>query len=97
MSRHTPDATEQRAIDILTARGYAVFRAGTIQNLRNRAFLAEHLAKWETEQRAHAETWGQSEAAEYRRLADRLTRVVAAAAAQGVTIDAINAALGGDS
>lgn len=96
MSRHLPTETEQRAIDLLVARGYAVYRAGTIQNLRNRVFLAEHLAKWETEQRECTQRRVESEFAEYRRLADRLDRVVAAAAAQGVTIRVINAALDGD-
>lgn len=96
MSRHVPTYAEQRAIDLLTARGYAVFRAGTVQNLRNRAFLAEHLAKWETERRESAEDWARRECDEQRRLADRLNRVAAAAASLGVSIQQINAALDGD-
>lgn len=57
---------------------------------RDRALRA---AEWEREHREGVERWARRECDEQRRLSDRLTRVVAAAAAQGVSIQAINAAL----
>jgi hypothetical protein len=50
-------------------------------------------AKWQREQVEHAHRWAQEAFAEQRRLADRLDRVVAAAASLGVSIQDINAAL----
>jgi hypothetical protein len=52
-------------------------------------------AKWQREQVEHAHRWANEAFTEQRRLADRLDRVVAAAASLGVPLDAINAALDG--
>lgn len=94
MGRYIASTDEQDAIDMLTANGYHVMRRGTYNNLRTRMFLAEHLGKWDREQRESTERWGQSEAREVQRLADRLTAVVAAAASVGVPFETIATALG---
>lgn len=49
----------------------------------------------EREAAEHARHWAYEQCEEQRRLADRLNRVVAAAASLGVSIQAINAALDG--
>jgi hypothetical protein len=50
-------------------------------------------AKWQREQVEHAHRWANEAFTEQRRLADRLNRVIAAAASLGVSIQDINAAL----
>lgn len=52
-------------------------------------------AEWAREEASRTNTWALDQCAEQRRLQDRLTRVVAAAASLGVSIDQINAALDG--
>jgi hypothetical protein len=53
-------------------------------------------AKWQREMVEHAHRWANEAHTETRRLADRLDRVIAAAASLGVPLDAINAALDGE-
>jgi polynucleotide 5'-kinase involved in rRNA processing len=93
MSRYQPTADEQAAIDLLRLAGYAVVRQATYDKLRERVTTARHEVQWQTEWREHSDAWARRECDEQRRLADRLTAVVGAAAAQGVTIQAINEAL----
>ena len=94
MSRYEPTADERAAIDMLTVAGYAVVRQRTYDGLRERVTIAEHERDWSRRDSESAERWAIRESDEMRRLSDRLNRVVAAAAAQGVTIQAINQALG---
>lgn len=93
MSRYVPSTDEQDAIDLLTRTGHSVLRKRSHDALIERARRAETLLGCEKENAASLREWAHKEAAEVRRLQDRLTAVVAAAAAQGVTIDAINKAL----
>lgn len=81
-------------IESLTLAGYAVVRQRTYDRLRERVALAERLAEWETERRDHTAKWAHEAFVEQRRLSDRLNEVCFAAAALGVSIGAINKALG---
>lgn len=93
MSRYQPTATEQAAIDLLRLAGYAVMRQSTHDRLHARVELAKHEVEWQTEWREHSDAWARRECDEQRRLQDRLNAVCFAAAALGVSIQAINAAL----
>lgn len=93
MSRYVPDDAERACIDLLSANGYAVVRQRTYDRLRERVSIAERLQEWEAERREDTAKWAHEALDEQRRLADRLNRVVAAAAALGVSITDINAAL----
>lgn len=93
MSRYVPSADERAAMDTLRLAGYAVVRQRTYDGLQERVRVAEQMQAWETERREDAQRWASRECDEQRRLADRLNRVVAAAAALGVSITDINAAL----
>lgn len=96
MSRYVPSPDEQAAIDRLRLVGYAVVRQATYDRLQERVRLAEHRQAYEIERRESSDAWARRECDEQRRLADRLNRVVAAAAALGVSIQDINAALDGE-
>lgn len=93
MTSHRPTPHEHHLIERLEARGYAVLRRGTLDNLRKRLAVAQREVEWEQQSAEHARQWARRESDEARRLAARLTDVAAAAAAQGVSIEAINAAL----
>lgn len=96
MTRYQPTAAEQDAIKLLKLAGYAVVRQRTYDRLQERVRIAELRQAWETERQESAQRWARRECDEQRRLADRLTRVAAAAAALGVSIQDINAALGSE-
>lgn len=93
MSRHQPTQSEQEAIDLLIKSGYAVRRQATYNRLLERISVAEVVRDMEIERRESAEQWARRECDEQRRLADRLTEVVGAAASLGVSIQTINEAL----
>lgn len=94
MGKYKPTPDEQAAIDLLRLAGYAVVRQRTYDAQRERTRLAECLHGMEIDRRKDSEAWARRECDEQRRLADRLHRVVAAAAALGVSIQDINIALG---
>lgn len=93
MARHTPTASEEMFIERLTAAGYKVVRTRTYSALLERIRLAECRADMEAERRESAERWAHNSLAEERRLSRRLDEVCTGAAALGVPIDKINAAL----
>lgn len=93
MSRYIPSADEQDAIDLLAGTGHVVLRRRSHEALLERARRAETLLHAEVQHAASLREWALANATETRRIADRLNAVVAAAAAQGVTIDAINKTL----
>lgn len=93
MARYQPTAAETAAIDLLRLAGYAVVRQSTYDNLRQRIDIAEHRVEWEQDAAEHARAWARDCCREERRLTDRLNEVATAAAAKGVSIDAINEAL----
>lgn len=97
MTRVTPTPEQQAAIDLLTANGYTVVRRRTYERLREAISLAKDQRAWDEQTNEHVRAWALDAFREQRRLADRLDRVVAAAAALGVSIQDINTALdGGD-
>lgn len=93
VSRYVPTAEERAAIDALTLAGYAVVRQGTYDNLRKRIDQMEWEREWRDRDMEHSRRWAEKCRKEERRIMDRLNDVVAAAAAQGVSIQAINDAL----
>ncbi len=93
MARHVPTPEEQAAIDLLTLAGYAVIRQRSYDALRERVRVAEALQQAEAEHRQGTERWAHRECDERRRMTDRLNAVCTAAAALGVPITDINAAL----
>lgn len=93
MARYVPTPEEQAAIDMLRLAGYAVVRQRTYDALGERVSLAEHRQRWAEEWRESSDRWARRECDEQRRLADRLNEVCYAAAALGVPITDINAAL----
>lgn len=93
MSRYVPSPDEQAAIDLLSLAGYTVVRQRTYDALHERVRIAECRRDMEAERRKSVEAWAQREGQEQRRLSDRLNRVCYAAAALGVSIQAINEAL----
>lgn len=93
MGRYVPTPEEQAAIDLLTLAGYHVMRQRSYDTLRERVRVAEQMQAWETERRQDTDAWARRECDEQRRLARRLNEVCFAAAAQGVSIQQINAAL----
>lgn len=97
MSRYVPSPEEQGAIDLLTLVGYAVVRQRTYDHLVERVRLAECYRDMEIERRESVEHWAHRECDEQRRLSARLNEVCFAAAALGVSIADINAALDGAS
>jgi hypothetical protein len=80
-------------VEALTLAGYAVVRQRTYDRLKDRVSAAEHTTKWQIEWREHNQQWVEQEFVATRRLYDRLTAIVAAAASLGVSIQAINKAL----
>jgi hypothetical protein len=93
MPRYVPTAEEQAAIDRLTLAGYAVVRQRTYDALRERLRVADCMTAMEIERREGVEHWARRECDEQRRLSARLNAVCTAAAALGVSITDINAAL----
>jgi hypothetical protein len=93
MARYVPTAEEQAAIDLLTLSGHAVLRQRSYDALRERVRVAEVLRESDREQAEHARAWARDQISEQRRLTDRLNAVCTAAAALGVPITDINAAL----
>jgi hypothetical protein len=93
VSRYEPSPLEQSAIDMLTAAGYTVVRQRSYDALRERVRRAETIADMERERREGNERWAQNCLTEERRLHTRLNEVCAGAAALGVSITDINAAL----
>lgn len=93
MGRYVPTAEEQAAIDLLRLAGYAVVRQGTYDNLRKKLDDARWENGWRIRDKEASDNWARRECEMQRHLADRLNAVIASAAAQGVSIDSINAAL----
>lgn len=93
MTRYVPTADEQAAIDLLTLAGYKVVRERTYSALLERVHLAERRTEWNQELRESSDRWARDCLAEERRLERRLNEVCYAAAALGVDIRTINAAL----
>ena len=79
MSRYIPSTDEQDAIDLLTSTGHSVLRRRSHDALIERARRAETLLGAEKENSASLREWAHKEAAEVRRLQDRLTRARASA------------------
>lgn len=94
MSRYQPSTEEQAAIDMLTLAGYTVVRRGTYENLRKRIDQMEWTDQWREREMGHSREYAEKCHAEERRLSDRLTTVVAGAAAAGVPFDVIQQAMG---
>lgn len=95
MGRYVPTSEERAAIHLLTLAGYSVVRQRTHDDLLERVRIAKCMEQMEIERRESSERWARRESDEQRRLAARLNEVCYAAASQGVTIQAINAALDG--
>lgn len=93
MARYVPTEQEQAAIDLLTASGHTVLRTRSYDALRERLRVAEVLQDAEVRQRESTERWARRESDWARRMTDRLNAVCSAAAALGVPITDINAAL----
>lgn len=93
MGRYVPSDVERVAIAMLERAGFVVVRRRSYERLHRRIHDAEAFARMADEHRASTESWALREFREARRISDRLTEVVAAAAACGVDIQDINAAL----
>lgn len=93
MPRYAPTPEELAAIDLLTLAGYAVVRQRTHDALRERVRVAEALRDMEIDRRLSVERWAHRCLDEERRLSRRLDEVCTTAAALGVPITDINAAL----
>ena len=93
MARYVPSADEQAAIDLLTLAGYAVVRQRTYDALHERVRVAEALRQAEADHRDSGVQWAHRCLDEQNRLDRRLNEVCTAAAALGVPIRDINAAI----
>lgn len=93
MSRYQPSASEEMFIERLIEAGYTVLRTRSYDALLERKRIAEAVAQMEIERRESAERWAHRCLDEERRLSARLNDVCTGAAALGVPITAINAAL----
>jgi len=93
MGRHIPTDWERDAIDRLTLAGHKVVRQSTYDNLLKRIDRAENNARWEAHLAEANREWARDAHTEQRRLSRRLDEVCTAAAALGVSIHDINAAL----
>lgn len=93
MNTHVPLPEDQDAIERLRLRGYAVVRQATYDNLRLRVERLTQAHAAAVESARSSEQWARDAHIEQRRLSDRLTEVVAAAASEGVSIVTINEVL----
>lgn len=93
MAKYQPTPQEQAAIDLLTLSGHTVVRQRTYDALRERIRIAEVTAEMERDRRASNERWAHRCLDEERRLTARLNELCTAAAALGLSITDINAAL----
>src|SRR5690349_7167039 len=79
---------------VLQGEDYVVLRSKSYEHTLRELDRARNRLAFEQESAEHARRWAKQAFAEERRLADRLDRVIAAAASLGVSIQAINEALG---
>lgn len=93
MPKYVPTPQEQAMVDQLIAMGYAVVRQRTYDRLQERVRVAEVLMEAEKDRREGTAHWAHQALDEQRRLSDRLNDVCTAAAACGVPIRTIQAAL----
>jgi hypothetical protein len=93
MAAYRPSAEEQAAIDLLTLAGFTVLRQRSYAALQERVRVAEALQAAEHEYREGSQRWARQALDEQNRLARRLNAVCTGAAALGVSITDINAAL----
>lgn len=94
MSRYQPSEEETVARNLLLARGWSVERASTVERRRIRLEVAEERLDWAEREAAHVDHYREQDHAERRRLMDRLTALVAGAAAAGVPFAKIQEAMG---